>query len=589
MAVDRTRYRQTSFIGARILQARELNWLQEMAQDVAVTDNETPVSGRQAAIYRQGATMNITVNTSGLVVTLSPTNITLPMKIFVRDRWENFPGPGNNDDCTDTISTFPGNHSMTLGASDTTIYLNWELRIRTGGLTGDDPTLTDATTNQAVASMGELILHLSRIDTSGVALGGNQLAKNITPIPLFTFINTGTVLTYTPIDNVLTAAQGSSITSGLVRTTTNNATVVSTDDTRMTNPRSALDGSVHDSSVRVPIAAGGTNADGTATYNLTGDIGGISAAKIVYTAGTQLLSDFAGWIKTQFNNLLARYNAHETAVLGLSNTHPVPTASQVGAAPLSHVGLNLGLVTSHPPIINQNSAGFQVNRSGGGGAVDDPAYGVFVSGGSIVGLNHDGDVYSSKSAAFTATPGGILASGPLAHISLIAQVLSQHVNQVSHANPHGLSAGDLGAATTSYVDNAVANVLANAENYTNTIVPGMSIHGASTAQSTSWAVFRFAPNNGNAIEVLVGFINVSDGTTILLPSVISGTPWSAASSILIPSVASVFNGQHGLQGITCTATNTSGNWVVSCNFRDNSGNFWTGNANCLLIGWRQGA
>lgn len=469
MAVDQTRYRQLDFIGARILEARELNWLQEMAQGIAVTDNETSVDGQLQAIIRQGASYNTKVTTTGLVVTLSKTDVTKPMQLFIRDRWETF--PGINDDITDTLGVHSGNSVITLTGSQTTIYLNWELKIRTGGLTGDDPTLTDSTTNEAVASAGELIIHLGTTDTSGASLTGSQLAKNTSAIPLFTFTNSGSSLTYVPKDNIFPQALASSTTSGLVSTTTTNPIVVSTDDSRMSNSRGVVDGSVHDSSVRTPVAFGGTNGNGTTVYKLPTDggtdIGGISAAKVVLISTKQLLEDGWNWLVTQFNSLSSSFFSHYTAALGLSNTHPIPTASQVGAAPASHVGLPLGLSTSHPPIVNQNSGGFQVNRTDSNSFVDDPAFGVFVTGTPIASLNHDGDVGSSKAQAFVANPGGALASGSLRHMSLIAQVLSQHVNQISHANPHGLAASDIGAATTSYVDTSSANALATAEGYTN--------------------------------------------------------------------------------------------------------------------------
>jgi hypothetical protein len=465
MAVDQTRYRQLEFIGAKILQARELNWVQEISQGVAVIDNETPVDGQLQPLFRQGATYNIKTTISGLTVTLSSNDGVNPMMIFVRDRWELF--PRTNDDCTDSLGTNPGNHSITLTNIETVVYLNWELRIRTGGPTGDDPTLTDALSNEAVASGGELILHLSHTDTSNVALSASQLAKNTGAIPLLTFTNTGTALVLVPIDNVFAQAQGNTLTSGLVKTTTNNPTVVSTDDSRMSNNRGVIDGSVHDSSVRTPIAAGGVNADGTPTYNLVGDVGGISAAKLIYIAGTQLVSDFIGWIRTGYNNLLTRYNLHEGNFLGLTNTHPLPTAAQVGAAPLSHVGQALGLSTSHPPVVNVNSGGFVVNSSGFGNTVNDPAFGLWIPQGLAAGLNHNGDVYSSLANGWIATPGGSLLSGRLGSMALVAAVLSQHVNQISHANPHGLAAADIGAATTGYVDTSVANILAAAENYTN--------------------------------------------------------------------------------------------------------------------------
>lgn len=453
MAIDRTRYRQLDFIGARILQARELNWLQEMAQGFAVSDNETPVSGMLGSMYRQGATQNISVGISGLTVTLSATNPALPMRIFVRDRWEVF--PGQNDDTTGTGGTLSGNHSMHLSTTNTNIFLNWELRIRTGGLIGDDPALTDATSNEAVASAGELILHLSNVDTSGTPLGPNQLATNTHAISLFNFTNNTTLLTLVPQDNVITSADASTTTAGFVKTTTSNPIVVSTDDPRMGNSRPAADGSIHDSSVRSPVTTGGTNANATPQFKLPvnggSDIGGISAAKIILLATTQALEDGWNWLVSSFNNLLAAFNAHYTAVLGQANTHPFPTAAQVGAAPLSHVGLPLGLPTSHPPVDNTSSGGFRVNRGVvGGGSPGDPAFGVFDSSNvNLASINHNGDVYSSIANGQVVS--GVLSpahtTGALGPMSVIASVLAEHVNQNSHNNPHGLTAADIGALT----------------------------------------------------------------------------------------------------------------------------------------------
>lgn len=561
MSVDRTRYRQLDFIGARILQARELNWLQEMQQGVAVSDNETPVSGQLQSMFRQGALYNVAIGVAGLVVTLSAADGVNPMMIFVRDRWEIF--PSNNDDTTDNTGTYSGNHTITLTGSEVKVYLNWELKIRTGGLAGDDVSLTDATTNQAVASAGELILHLSDVDTSGVSLSVSQLAKNTAPIPLLTFTNSGTALTLVPTDNVLAQAYANVTKGGLVKTTTSSGIVVSTDDPRMTDGRPAADGSVHDASVRVPTAAGGTNSDGTPTYNLSGDIGGISAAKLVWITGTQLVSDFLGWIKAQVNNLQTAFNSHYTAALGAINTHPVPTAAQVGAAPQSHVGQALGLVTSHPPVVNQDSQGFRVNRSGGGGSVDDPGYGIFVSGASIVALNHDGDVSSNKAAAFTATPGGSLASGSLKHLSLIAQVLSQHVNQISHANPHGLAAGDIGAATTGYVDTAVAAILAASENYTNSQVPHvtLALQGVSGAGiGGTYLIITFSPNGGAPKSVAIGSGTATwtgaGGATIPLPS--GGfTAGSAITSVATAAVPYTGNPDQLIAGFSCGVSGLS--------------------------------
>lgn len=470
MAIDNLRYRQLQFVGARILQARELNWLQEMDQGVAVTDNETPVDGQLQSQYRQGATYNVTASVAGLVVTLAPTDGINPMLIFVRDRWEIY--PRNNDDVTDTpTGTHPANHTITLTNVETKIYLNWELRIRTGGLTGDDPSLTDVITNEAVASAGELILHISDTDTSAASLNAGQLAKNTSPVPLFVFTNNGTSLIPVVTDNVLAQSRATMTHSGFVTTTTTTPTVVSTDDPRMTDSRSPADGSVHDSSIRMPLPPGGTNADGTPIYTLHStlgdglDIGGVNAAKIVYVAGTQLVSDFIGWVKIQVTNLLSSFAAHFTAALGQGNTHPIPTAAQVGATPLSHVGQPLGLSTSHPPVVNANSGGFRMNRTVGGGAAYDAGFGIFDPGGIVkVSLNHDGDIRSNASGAYTSN-----IYGSLYLISTIAAALTQHVNQVSHANPHGLAAIDIGAVDKAYVDTTDTNILAASKNFTNSL------------------------------------------------------------------------------------------------------------------------
>lgn len=498
MAVDQTRYRQFQFEGARILEAREVNDTQYMAQGVAFDDATVSSYPGSTAVYRQGAVFNMKAVATGLTVVLSAINNTLPMLVFVRDRWE-------------AVKT-PEIETLTFNGTQTKIFLNWQLIIRTST---DDSTLVDQLTNQATANAGELILDISLTDISAVSLASNQLAKNTSPIVIFQYTNSGSALTTVAVDNTNVQALATQTYSGLVTTTTATTTVASTDDPRLTNNRSASDGSVHDATVRVPTAIGGNNSDGTPIYNLTGDIGGISAAKIVLTATTQLMSDAYNWLKTQFLALQSLFNAHSGAALGQANTHPLPTAAQVGAAPISHVGLPLGLSTSHPPTTSKNSGGFALTRDHTNTpAAFDPAFGVFNdnSGTAIVALTHDADVISNAAAAFTASPlvesgDGTLANGSLLNLALIAAVLSQHVNKTSHKNPHGLAPADIGAATTGYVDTAVANVLSTSENYTNAYTPSLSISTVSVTGSGvtgKYVIFRFAPNNGNGIEIAYG-------------------------------------------------------------------------------------
>lgn len=507
MPIDRTRYRQIQFIGARILQSREMNDLQDITQGFAF-DDVTPSSYILSAIFRQGATYNVNVGISNKTVSLTASDPSKPMMLFVRDRWE-------------VIKTGEISNPLTLSASgptQTNVFLNWELHVRTSS---DDPALVDTNTSDPTANMGEMILSIGLTDTSAVSLAGNQLAKNTSPISLFNFTHTSTSLSQNFVDNIIPQALADSQVSGLVKLSTDTPIAVSTDDPRMSNSRSAADGSVHDLTVRTPVAAGGVNSDNTPVYNLSGDIGGINAAKLIWLGGTQLVSDALAVLKNGLAAITTRYELHENHPLGLITTHPIPTASQVGAAPLSHVGQVLGLPTSHPPVVNVNSGGFQVNRTTGGGAGGDPAFGVFVAGQPIVSLTHDGNVISNQAGLFVANPlveaGDVgLISGPLQLMSRIAAVLAQHVNKTSHKNPHGLAAGDIGAATTGYVDSAVANILAAAENFTLSVSPFLSLTLISVSNihaSGFYLILTFDPNNGNGIKIALGMGSAFTGGT----------------------------------------------------------------------------
>ena len=231
---------------------------------------------------------------------------------------------------------------------------------QTGGITGTDPYIYRIRADNATANAGELQLALSTFSDVGsvvpgayygLASGGSIIAVNTSLIPSLTFTNNGTTLTYVAQDNILAQALARPGTSGFVSVDTSHggsgSLVVPTDDDRIGAAlTSVADGLVHDSTVRTPVAFGGTNADGTPVYKLPtdggSDIGGVSAAKVIMISFTQTLE--AGWnyLRAAFSSLLAAFNAHYTAQLGLANTHPVPTPSQVGAAPASHVGQPLG-------------------------------------------------------------------------------------------------------------------------------------------------------------------------------------------------------------------------------------------------------
>lgn len=565
-AVNKSRYRVINFITERILEPREMNLLQSISQGYDATGAIS--SYEESAMYRQGALLNTVVSVTGLNVSFNPVDNTQPMQIFIRDRWEQFL-------TSEAVTTSLG--------SGVVLYLNWEIDRVT---LAQDSDLQDLTTGEPTAEMGQLVLSVSATDNSGTALNSTQLAKNTSPIILCQFVLSGGVYTISPIDNVLAPSKGNATTSGLVRltTSTSGGIAVAADDPSLTNSRPSADGSVHDSSVRTPVSTGTTNADGTPQYNLSSDIGGISAAKIILTGTTQLLSDGWALLNSWISGLVGSFNAHFTAPLGLSNTHPLPTASQIGAAPISHVGQPLGLATSHPAEVDTNSGGFSVHRSVGGGASDDPAFGVFAGSTLISCLDHSGDVFSSVAGTVVATPQAGLWSGALGAMSTIAYVLAQHVNQVSHANPHGLAASDIGAASTSYVDSSVANILAAAESYTRTVLPVISINAVGVAGGT-FLIIRFAPNinsgQGN-IEVAIGTGTVGHGGVIPLPngnysygSSVSGMFASISASQAFSGGRTINNMNFSLSGFTAT-----------CMVSDNNNTPTYGTGTWTAVAWR---
>jgi hypothetical protein len=522
------RYRVVNFIGGRILEARELLQMQEIIQGIDVVNGGTPTSSvEEQATYRQGAMLNATITVTGTNVAVSATNGSLPVQVFVRDRWESF----LSGELT----------PVTLSGGQTSMYLNWAIEIVANTDVGSglyDPTLVDGGgitglgTGAPTAQMGQLNLQISATDTSTTPLNSaTQLYKNLSPIPLCYFTFASGNYTLVPIDNVNPTAYASNTTSGLVKLTTGTASgvAVSTDDSRMSNARNPIAGSVEDVSVRTPVSPGGTNADGTTIYNLTSDPGGISAAKIVLTATTQLLSDAWTWLVTQFTSFTNNYNTtHINQMLGSAATHPMPTVGnlpgQINATPASHMNMNLNLANSHPATVSQSGGGgFALVRPVGGpaGAPMDAGFGITNGGVLAAGLNHDGDIYSQSASTEVATPGPIgnpliTYSGPLGLVSSIATVLAEHVNQTSGStDPHGI------VGLTSITSTASTDSIG-------------TLGGAtfSAEEFMSWTVFTFNFTIGSPVKIAIGSGVILHGHYIPLPAgSFSYTNFLATSSI----------------------------------------------------------
>ena len=577
MSANNTRYRVVDFIGGRILESREMMTLQSIASGIDSAGNI--VAQDLNAIYREGATFNVqAVITAGTTtVTLTPINNTLPMQVFVHARWE--------------LLLSGDAPPITLATGQTNLYLNWAINVITSA---QDATLVDATTGEPTANMGELDYSVSATDNSGAALGGSQLAKNTSPIILFSFTPSGSTLTPVPIDNVNTPAVATLTASGLVRLTTGTSggLAVANDDPRMTNGRSPSVGTVVDASVRVPVTNGSSNSDGSSQYDLTTDPGGISADKIIWQEMKERVSDAMAWLKAQVAALATTITNHIGVALGSAATHPMPTASQVGAAPLSHITLPLGATGSHPPVLNQDSGGFQVNETTATTTPNDPAYAVNLKGTLVAALTHQGDLITTLLNSLVAAPGGspLNFTGPLSGLFSVAEVLTDHVNQTSGAtNPHGLTLGGLGGTALS-----ISTTTTTTNGGTTYGSPGIGGKGA----TMTWLILRFAPNGTDAIEVAFGAGLARHGGMIPLPN----TNFDYTNFLGHPSIAlgmghgttynniQVYVGM-GFDGavipagqVAITASNNVGTGIPG---EVDSGNQMM--ANIIAMAWRTGA
>lgn len=524
---DSARYRYVDWLGGRILENTELNRLQSIIEGVSYPAT-TPVVFDSDQLYREGATQNVAVTLTGRTVTLAAANGSFPMVVFVRGRWEPFTS-GDVESLIFPVGTPP---------DPVFIYLNYALNIVTyngAGGTLTDASLVDSTTGQPTAQMGELDFTISLTDTSGTSLDSStQFEKNTSPIMLweFQYEGTGTTVGQIILDNVNEPAFGTLGISGLVSlsTATSGGVACASDDSRLTS--GVDDGEITDASVRTPISPGGTNADGSSIYNLSSDPGGISAAKIVWVAGTELVSDVIAYLKTSITSILSTLSSHIGVALGSSATHPMPTAADVGAAPLSHVGMQLGLSGSHPPIVTADSGGFQVNETSGvtvGGTSTDAAYALNRASTLLAGIIHNGDIYSSLLQALTMVPGGgpINFSGSPSTLQNVAQVVADHVNQNSHANPHGLSIGDLGGLPVPTTQNNVLGSRALGVVYVASsgalqVQVGMSETSDASTGLYWWMTAQCGADSGSMITVgHNGVSNASDGycgVTFIVPS-----------------------------------------------------------------------
>ena len=201
---NQARYRYIDWIAERILEASELDRLQQIMQGVA-PDDVTRWAWDLGAIYKEGATFNVTPTVAGTTVTLTATNSSQPMLVFVRGRWE----------ILQTSEATP----ITLTSGQTNLYLNWQLVIVNNTV---DPSLVDSATGEPTAEMGQLVLQVAAADTSTTTLNTSlYFQQNSNPIVLFSFaVASGTgVLTVVSSSGVKIQALASGAKAGSLSTT----------------------------------------------------------------------------------------------------------------------------------------------------------------------------------------------------------------------------------------------------------------------------------------------------------------------------------------------------------------------------------
>lgn len=532
------RYRYVHYIATRVLNASELAVQQQI--DRLVDGNSVPMAYGLNAIWKTGATLNVTVTTNLLTVSLSPTDPSLPMLVFVRGIWE----------------PFPQFAPLSMGAA-TDLLLNYVV-ISQPQPSGD-------------AEMAELQLTISTSDTSRSTPDATnaELEHNSSAILLFHFANNGIALTYLPDDKTYSAAHADNAKSGLVKLTTgsSNGIALSSDDPTTSDQRVPRDNSIRTPKV-FPVQATGTNADGSpfVNPNAAGQ-GGVNADHLIYVAGTQTVESALTSISSNVTGFVATLGAHIGRGLG-PGVHPFPNYLQVGATPISHVGTTLD--TEHIPSLTNNHNGFTVTRDPTVAPLStDFAYQLRNLDGSILsGLLHNGDLKTASTAY------------PLLSVGLTA--LLGHVSQTSHANPHGLTLGDLGGVSIGQEQQDLANMLAAAKLYTNAMVPGLSISTIVNSPMT-YVILRFAPNNANAIEIALGFGVIDNNGQVPLPS----SDFSYSSFYAHPSPQSIANQSLTINNLICRMNGSAVEVFGTDNFGHSSSA--TSSANVLVLAWRLNA
>ena len=352
--IDQTKYREVKFLGGRILQASELQRLEDLQRDA-------PSQGKfeLGALFDPGASLNarvqIVAQSGGYTVTLLPVDNAKPMMVFVRGAFEAFTAPA---------MTF---YTKAAGLTDQVFvnYIVWRVTPDGAGGTLSDLSLVDGVTGEQTAEMGQ-IQTVVGADDSGNPDIATMFDRNTLPIPMFTLTwQTGGALNLTHSTGFGSQVQASAQTAGVMKlSTATSQTAVAADDPSVTNARAPLDASVVTSKVKPVVAdtpmtvvtfsnqLGAADSTSLSAVKTGSTDGGIGSLALVYEVWKCTVSQAIGLVWSKLVQAYGVLQSFGTRITALEN-RPQVDLSQ-------HVGRPLG-PTVHPAV---SGTGFTANNSG---------------------------------------------------------------------------------------------------------------------------------------------------------------------------------------------------------------------------------
>lgn len=324
-------YRKINFIGARILQASELNRTQAF--------DETRAAGTLTPFYRDGATINVGLTVNPTSVVLSPIDPTQPMRVFVNGVFEPIPATGGNIIINFTPKT-SGTEAVYLS------WVMWRVTLDGEGNSIADPELKDPS-GEEIGEAGQLQIIVDGVSYHTEPLDGSaMMAKSTSAIEMFKFSwQPDATLVQVQSPNARETGWADENFFGLVALSAPGAEGVAcaTTDSRLTDTRTPRDLSITTSKVAspAPTVSGAYGQE----YNLSETAGGILSYKIIYEGFKTSLKTAMDYLVSRVTSLLNTSNNHELRISALENQAP-PTID-LGY----HVGQPIGVANSHPALV----------------------------------------------------------------------------------------------------------------------------------------------------------------------------------------------------------------------------------------------